>query len=54
MAKLPYMRWMKSVLWMGSSRKDLRACPAAVQDTIGYALYPAQIGGKHGKLTVHA
>lgn len=40
---------MKSVLWMGSSRKDLRACPEAVQDTIGYALYLAQIGGKHAQ-----
>src|ERR1700687_4228321 len=40
---------MKSVLWMGSSRKDLRACPEAVQDTIGYALYLAQMGGKHAQ-----
>jgi phage-related protein len=40
---------MKSVLWMGSSRKDLGACPEAVQDTIGYALYLAQIGGKHAQ-----
>jgi len=38
---------MKPVWWMGSSRKDLYACPDAVQDTIGFALYLAQIGGKH-------
>jgi phage-related protein len=38
---------MKPLLWMGSSRKDLRACPTAVQDTMGFALYLAQTGGKH-------
>jgi phage-related protein len=38
---------MKPVLWMGSTRKDLRDCPEAVQDTFGFALYLAQIGGKH-------
>lgn len=47
MAKLPYIGEMKPVLWMGSSRKDLRACPDAVQDTMGFALYLAQIGDKH-------
>jgi phage-related protein len=30
-----------------SSRRDLRAFPAQVQDHIGYALYLAQCGGKH-------
>ena len=38
---------LKPVLWIGSSRKDLRALPAPVQDYIGYALYVAQLGGKH-------
>jgi phage-related protein len=38
---------LKPVLWIGSSRKDVRALPAPVQDTIGYALYLAQLGGKH-------
>ena len=38
---------MRPVLWVGSSRKDLRSCPEAVQDTFGFALYLAQIGGKH-------
>jgi phage-related protein len=37
----------KPVFWMGSSLRDLRACPDEVQDTIGYALYLAQVGGKH-------
>jgi phage-related protein len=38
---------LKPVIWIGSSRKDLRALPAPVQDYIGYALYLAQLGGKH-------
>jgi len=37
----------KPLFWMGSSRKDLRACPDEVQDTIGYALYLSQLGDKH-------
>ena len=39
---------MKALHWMGSSLADLRALPEAVQDDIGYALYLAQMGGKHG------
>src|SRR5882724_316964 len=38
---------LKLVIWVGSSRKDLRAFPEPVQDHIGYALYVAQRGGKH-------
>ena len=34
-------------MWVGSSRKDLRAFPEPVQDHMGYALYVAQRGGKH-------
>jgi phage-related protein len=37
----------KPVVWIGSSRKDLREFPEAVQDHMGYALYVAQQGGKH-------
>ncbi|MBV9294143.1 MAG: hypothetical protein JO145_01125, partial [Acidobacteriaceae bacterium] len=37
----------KPVVWVGSSRKDLRKFPDAVQDHIGYALFVAQQGGKH-------
>ena len=37
----------KPVIWIGSSRKDLRAFPEPVQDHMGYALYIAQCGGKH-------
>ena len=38
---------LKPVVWVGSSRKDLRAFPELVQDHTGYALYIAQRGGKH-------
>jgi len=37
----------KPVVWVGSSRKDLREFPEALQDHMGYALYVAQQGGKH-------
>ena len=39
--------YLKPVVWMGSSRKDLRAFPDEVQRHVGYALYVAQRGGKH-------
>jgi phage-related protein len=38
---------LKPVAWVGTSLKDLRAFPEAVQDLMGYALYVAQRGGKH-------
>lgn len=38
---------LKPVIWVGSSRKDLREFPDPVQDHVGYALYVAQRGGKH-------
>ena len=38
---------LKPVMWVGSSRKDLRAFPEPVRDHMGYALYIAQRGGKH-------
>ena len=38
---------LKPVIWVGSSRRDLRAFPELVQDHMGYALYIAQRGGKH-------
>jgi len=37
----------KPVIWVGSSREDLREFPDAVQDHMGYVLYVAQQGGKH-------
>jgi len=38
---------LKPVVWIGSSLKDLREFPGPVQDQMGYALYVAQLGGKH-------
>lgn len=38
---------LKKVVWLGSTLKDLRSFPAAVQDHVGYALYVAQSGSKH-------
>lgn len=38
---------LKPVVWVGSSRRDLREFPEPVRDVIGYALYVAQCGGKH-------
>jgi len=35
------------VIWVGSSREDLREFPDQVQDHVGYALFVAQAGGKH-------
>lgn len=35
------------MIWVGSSRRDLRRFPEPVQDHIGYALYVAQRGGTH-------
>ena len=39
---------VKPVSWIGSSYKDFRVFPDPVQDSMGYALYQAQIGEKHG------
>ncbi|MDR3175202.1 MAG: type II toxin-antitoxin system RelE/ParE family toxin [Desulfovibrio sp.] len=38
---------MKTLIWLGSSKKDLREMPEEVRDTFGYALYRAQLGAKH-------
>jgi phage-related protein len=38
---------LRPVIWVGSSRTDIRAFPDPVQDHMGYALYVAQRGGKH-------
>jgi phage-related protein len=37
---------MKRLLWLGSSRRDVKAFPSEVKDVLGYALYQAQIRGK--------
>lgn len=38
---------MKSVEWVGSSLDDLRNFPEEAQQTMGFALYRAQLGKKH-------
>jgi len=38
---------LKAVIWVGSSRKDIRQFPPPVQDRLGYGLFVAQQGGKH-------
>lgn len=40
----------KAVFWMGSSLDDLKEFPREVQDQMGYALYIAQLGGKHSSV----
>jgi len=43
---------LKPVVWVGSSRKDLRKFPDPVQHQVGYAIYIAQRGGKHASAKV--
>lgn len=37
---------IKSLVWIGSSRRDLKSFPAEVKDAMGFALYQAQVGRK--------
>jgi phage-related protein len=37
----------KPLFWIASSRVDLRAFPEEVKCVMGFALYEAQMGGKH-------
>jgi phage-related protein len=38
---------IKPVFWIGGSKGDLSRFPEDVRDTVGYALFVAQQGGKH-------
>ena len=38
----------KPLFWVGSSKEDLKEFPEEVRRTIGFALWQAQRGGKHG------
>lgn len=38
---------IKALVWVGSTRKNLKSMPEDVQDTFGYALHLAQTGKKH-------
>ena len=37
---------IKTLIWVGSSLRDLKAFPDEVKDGMGYALYQAQVGQK--------
>lgn len=37
----------KNLIWLGSSRKDLKEFPKEVQGHVGYALFRAQCGRTH-------
>jgi phage-related protein len=39
---------VKPVIWIGSAKADLSSFPEDVKDSMGFALYVAQQGGKHG------
>ncbi len=41
---------VRPLFWIASARKDLREMPEDVQDAFGYALYLAQIGGRHDQV----
>ncbi len=38
---------IKPLVWLGSSRRDFRDMPSEAKADMGYALYVAQLGGKH-------
>jgi len=38
---------VKPLYWIGSSKRDLLVLPREVVNVFGYALYQAQVGGKH-------
>ncbi len=40
----------KSLVWVGSSRRDLQRFPEDVKAEMGYALFTAQLGGRHRKV----
>ena len=40
---------MKSLVWLGSSRRDFSDFPDEVKSEMGYALFQAEAGGRHRK-----
>jgi phage-related protein len=38
---------LRTIVWVGSSKEDLKGFPSDVQDHVGFALYQAQVGLKH-------
>jgi phage-related protein len=47
MSMSPDLASIKPTVWIGSAKADLRAFPEEVKDSIGFALYVAQQGGRH-------
>jgi hypothetical protein len=45
---------MKSVIWMGGNKEDLRAFPDEARREVGYQLEHVQEGGDPDKLEAHA
>jgi phage-related protein len=37
----------KPLIWIGPTRREFRELPGPVRSLLGYALYVAQLGGKH-------
>jgi phage-related protein len=48
---MPAAPGLNPVVWIGNARADLSAFPEEVKDSIGFALYVAQQGGKHRTAT---
>lgn len=40
----------KPLIWRGTSEADFKAFPTAVQREVGYALFQAQMGDRHGSM----
>jgi phage-related protein len=47
MAMTATLRTTRPAVWVGSTKANLRTFPEEVKDSIGFALYVAQQGGKH-------
>jgi phage-related protein len=41
--------FLKTLVWVGSSRRDFSDFPEEVKSEMGYALFQAQVGGRHRK-----
>src|SRR5262249_17909349 len=47
----PTQRRAKALVWRGSSKRDFMAFPRGAQREMGYALFLAQMGERHPKMT---
>ena len=44
---MPGKQPVRPLFWVSTSRRDLKEFPEPVKDVMGYALFLAQLGGKH-------